>query len=489
MSDIEVKGLDLSTPDSIKKGLNDIVESQKRLAENGQSLHQNLEQKADDLKAISRRLTEIENRAGASRAPQAGEGALDKYVRRDGTMRMRGETTATRPYQNGLLDDAPVCDWQADLQRAVQQYGIVRTLSKASAPKSLQHCRDLMERAPDTVKRIFADGSAIGAEWIPDVTLPVLEREIALERRVAGLFQEMSMSNKTEVLPFLTAGLRPYKKIAASADDPAQYSSSSLSTEARTITATGMAVRAQVDEDAAEDSIINALPLIQQELISAIIDGEEDCILNGDVDSGHDTALASWDIRSRWGSTGLGGSGDHRKCWDGLRARAFDVSNATDQSSAKTVAGFMAARANLAAPHGVAGDMVCITSPEFYLTEMLLYGNGVANAAGVVDFSRMGPANTMVTGELGQLMGVPIVLSEFLSNDLPTSGKYTTSGATTSFLVLNRARFKIGRLRGASVEIDKDITRGVHELVATVRETFFTIDATSKKNVHLSYNL
>ena len=490
MSDIEVKGLDLSTPDSIKKGLNDIVESQKRLAESGRSMTENLDQKAEDLKQISRRMTEIEQRAKAgARAPQDGEGALDKYVKRDGTMRLRGETTPDTPYQAGLLDDAPVCDWQADLQRSVQQYSIVSTLSKGGAPKSLQQCRDLMSRAPDTVKRIFADGSNIGAEWIPDVTLPLLERDLVMERRVAGLFQEMSMSNKTEILPFLTSGLRPYKKIGASADDPAQYSSSSLNTTNRTITATGMAVRAQVDEDAAEDSILDALPLIQQELVTAIIDGEEDCIINGDEDSGHDPALASWDIRSRWGSTGLGGAGDHRKCWDGLRARAFDVSNANDQNGVQTVAGFMAARSNLASPHGIGGDLVAIVSPEYYLVKMLMFGDAVAASAGVVTVDRYGPAATILTGELGQLMGVPIVLSEFLSADMPTSGKYTTAGATTSFLMVNRQRFKIGRLRGTSVEIDKDITRGVHELVATVRETFFTIDAAAKKNVHLSFNM
>ena len=149
----------------------------------------------------------------------------------------------------------------------------------------------------------------------------------------------------------------------------------------------------------------------------------------------------------------------------------------------------MAARSNLARPHGVGGDLVAIVSPESYLVQMLMFGDSSSNNAGVVDVSRYGPAATILTGELGQLMGVPIVLSEFLSADMPTSGKYTTGGATTSFLMANRARFKIGRLRGTSVEIDKDITRGVHELVATVRETFFTIDAASKKNVHLSYNM
>lgn len=491
MSDIEIKGLDTSNPESLKKGLHDLVETQKRLAESGRSLTENLEQKATDLKTISRRLTEIENRSGADRPHQEGEASLEKYVRRDGTLRLKGEVTATTPWSSGLLDDAPVCDWQQDLQRAVEQYAIVKTLSKNGAPKSLQACRDLMARAPKTVQRLFSDSSTAGSEWLPDVTLPQLERDLVMERRVASLFQEMQMSTKTEVLPFLTTGLRPYKKVASTSDDPAQYSSSTLSTASRTITASGLACRAQVDEDAAEDSIIGALPLIQSELVSALVDGEEDCIINGDAEGAtHQDDLANWDIRSRWGSSGLGGSGDHRRSWTGLRARAEDVSNSTAQNGAETVAGFMAARAKLASPHGATGDLISIISPEYYLVKMLLFGDSDAAAAGVVTVDRYGPSATILTGELGQLMGVPIVLSEFIGPDLNASGLFDNVTETkTGFLLLNRARFKIARLRAASVEIDKDITRGVHEMVSTVRETFFTLDSSTKKNVHWSYNM
>lgn len=76
MSDIEIKGLDTSNPESLKKGLHDIVESQKQLAASGRSLTENLTEKAEDLKLISRRLTEIENRSSADRPHQDGESAL-----------------------------------------------------------------------------------------------------------------------------------------------------------------------------------------------------------------------------------------------------------------------------------------------------------------------------------------------------------------------------------------------------------------------------
>ena len=59
----------------------------------------------------------------------------------------------------------------------------------------------------------------------------------------------------------------------------------------------------------------------------------------------------------------------------------------------------------------------------------------------------------------------------------------------TICLQVNRRRFKIGMRRGSTIEIDKDITRGIHNLVATAREVFFTVDSSTKKNVNMQYNL
>ena len=84
---------------------------------------------------------------------------------------------------------------------------------------------------------------------------------------------------------------------------------------------------------------------------------------------------------------------------------------------------------------------------------------------------------------------MPIIISEFMGADLNASGKFTNSGATSGMLMVNRDRFKIGALRGAQIEVDKDITRGTHQMVATVREAFFTVDDSSKKNLKYLFNL
>ena len=472
--------LDLSTADAARKALHDLRTEQRRLKAANRDMLDNVEKKTEDLKKIQKRLAELET-AGTHRPSNGTTSMLSKYVRRDGSVRVRGESTKEQAYTPGVLDDRPVCDWQEDLQRSVSEYTLIKALSSSGkAPKTLARVQELARQAPVEVQRIFADSSGVGAEWIPDEMLPTLERNLTAQRRVAALFQTMTLPNKTNLLPYLTTGFRPYIKAAATADDPAQYTSSSMVTEQRTITATGFAVRAQIADDAEEDSIVAVLPLVTAELQQAIIDGEEDAILNGDTGTHQDTALSSWDVRNRWGSSGLGGSADHRRAWIGLRARAFDVSNTLDRStfSATTLLGD---RATLDSPHGVEGSLVIITSPEAYFDRL--------QAMDEVQTMDVFPQPTIVTGQLGQVYGMPIIVSEFMSNDLQSTGLYTSAGSTGSMLIVNRDRFKIGQRRGTTVEVDKDITRGVHQMVATVREIFFTVDDSTKKNLRLMFNL
>ena len=119
---------------------------------------------------------------------------------------------------------------------------------------------------------------------------------------------------------------------------------------------------------------------------------------------------------------------------------------------------------------------------------MLGFGTESGAAAGVVGVNQYGPSATILSGELGQLMGVPIVISEMMGADLDADGLYGSGGSKTGMLMLNRARFKIGRLRN-SYAVAADITRGLHNLVLTDRHVFFSVDSSTKKNVHFSFNL
>ena len=472
---------DLSTAEGAKKTINDIHARQKVLAESNRDLKEQMSQKVADLTAAKKRLGELEARAKMTNTAINAENEVARYVDGD-KVRWTTETRSDGVSIPGLLDDTTtVCDWQREMKRLMEQRSFVKMLTKrGNCPKTDAQINYHMGTAPDSIKRIFADSSGIGAEWIPDIVSTDLATDLYAARRVEALFQTWNMPGKELRVPFLTLATTPYLKSVPTSDDPSAYTATTDTTAQRSISCDSFATRIQIDEDAVEDSVIPLIATVRASLVSSMVDGMEDAIINGDGATSHQDDIANWNPRSRWTVGAVGP--DHRHGFTGLRGRAFDVSCTTDQSSAATYAGFLPARANLDSPHGVAGDLVCIVSPEYYLGTML----GLTEITGL---EKYGVASPLVSGELARLGGVPIVVSEFVTNDMASTGKFTSSGATTGFLLFNRSRFYVGAYKAATVELDKDITRGVINMVATMRKVFFHLDSSTKKNCHWSYNL
>ena len=483
MSELLTDRLDLSTPEKAQKALHDIHAEQKRLAESDRSLKENLEKKTADITAISKSLHEANQRAKMATSQIHADNEINRYIDGD-RIRWTAETRSDGVVLPGMMDDdRTVCDWQRDLKTLMAQKTMVKMLTKRGhSPKTDAQIVDHMGRAPQSIKqRIFADSAGIGAEWIPDIVVSDLGTELYGARRVESLFQTWNMPGKELRVPFLTLATTPYLKSVPSSDDPSQYTATTDTTAQRSITADSFACRVQVDEDAVEDSIVPLIATVRSSLVASMVAGMEDAIINGDGATSHMDDIANWNPRSRWTVGAVGP--DHRHGFTGLRGRAYDVSNTTDQSSAKTYAGFLTARANLDSPHGVAGDLVCVTSPEYYLETML----GLTEVTGL---DKLGTASPLLSGQLASLGGVPIIVSEFVTNDLAADGMYdNVTTNTTGFLVFNRSRFYVGAYKAATLELDKDITRGVINMVATMRKVFFHLDSTSKKNAHWSFNL
>lgn len=467
----------------------------------------------DDLKAALRASQQevAEARLAQSQAHQGDSDALGDYVLRDAAgglaqdnqyrrsdgivvkappVRLFSEFDDNGGWEEGLLDSSENADeWHTKLKRLVSQRSMVRAFTGKSrkgshSPKTDRQILRHLARCPNPeLRRIFTDAAGAGAEWIPDTMSSVLYEYFRAERRLAALFQEMPMTDKNILLPFLALGLRPYLKGQATTDNPGQYTTSTITTAQRSPTAVSRAVRAIMSEDATEDSVILALPLMSRQCVEALVDGEEDALVNGDTAATHQDALASWNIRSRWGASGLGGSEDHRRWAIGLRARAYDVSATVDQNGVQTYAGALALRAGLDSPMGLGGNCVYVTSPEYYLSKILGWVE-------VVTVDKYGPQAAIHSGEVAKVGNAPLVVSEFMDKNLATSGLYVqSSDATTGLLCFNRSRFFIGRRRTVMVESEKDVTRGIWNVVATDRATFFTIDDSAKKNVRYGYNL
>ena len=400
----------------------------------------------------------------------------------------RGTVTIEK---KGLLDaDEPVNQWHADLIKKSRDRALARALmSTPHTPKSDLALWKHLQKAPSfmrpAITRAFNDSAGQGGDWIPDQFASELfyniEEQIQLPRIVADNLPRQQIDRNTVLIPRMSRGGRPYLKGTVVSDNPAQYQASTVSTSQKSITCAGLAARYVIDDQAAEDSAVLAIPTLSRQIVMDLNDAMEDALINGDSAATHQDDIANWNIRSRWGASGLGSSSDHRRGFVGLRAAAFDRSSAIDAGAPTyALSDFLTAKSEM----GELGmmNMICIASPEAVLANLL----GMAEVKTIDVF---GPQATVRTGQVASIAGVPILMSRFMSADLAATGLYTGSGSLTGLLFVHTASWRIFERRGITVENQRKIDVGATELVATRRAVLDTLDLDTTKNVVFQYNL
>lgn len=391
----------------------------------------------------------------------------------------------------GILDDSrPKNAWQAELQEKASKLGVLMAFAKAKVgpggdPWSLPVMRSArrgfvrhLARGPGVIGKMFSGNSGEGGEFTQTLPLTVIERTAEIPRVLEGQLEDLPLSANTVKLPFLTAGAQPFvhgKPIAADLN-AAMLPKSVPSTTERTLTAPTLAVNIPVELDAIEDMTIgDGLGLLMQLLGEALVDGREDTMCNGDTAATHgDTALATWNPNGRWPVQGS--PADHRTAFMGWRQSAFDRSSDIDQSGTQTIAGYIAAKVNMTSPHGVL-DVFYATSPEHYLAKVVVDAN-------VLTVDKFGPGATIQTGQVANIGGSPLFLSQFVTADMNASGVYDGVTTTyTSMLIVGRRRWKMARRRALRVNVEIVYREGVAYLVASERAGMVTIDGSTTKNV------
>ena len=451
-----------------------------------------IEKQVNAIKEAQRIMEESVYRADSAEITGTDD-QLKKFVGEDGSIRWttgktRVKTAAglTTVTESGLLDtEENLSNWHVEMKRLANDRMMIKSMlvGDKSTPKMdlaiARHLAVAPRSIAAQISKANYDGSGVGAELIPDQFLAQLHMEYQVPTVVRSLFNEVQMTSNTMLAPRIDRGGRPYIKGTVTSDNPALYPVSTVSMGQAQITAKGLATRYILDEELIEDSAVLLLPAMQRMIAKDMRDALEDAIINGDSAATHQDDIANWDIRGRWGSAGLGGSNDHRRLFVGLRAAAFDKSTTLNINS------FDAAKMlELISQLGeyAASDKVLIVSPE------ALYGN-LMGLEQLITLDKFGPQATILTGQLGSIFGMPVVVSRFMSDDLATSGKYTGSGATTGMLVVSRESWNIFARRGIQIQQEQDITSGAYNMVATERLTFDSLDASTVKNVAFGFNL
>lgn len=453
---------------------------------------QNIEKQIDDLKTAQRIIDES---IQAPAPAYADESELRSFVREDGSVQWSTEVkhyTNARGHrvsveESGLLDSEFACsDWHSELKSIASDRHLARLLmSDPYTPKLdarlYRHLKQAPRALQPAITKAFNDQSGTGAEFIPDQFISDLYQTFQLPKRLRGLLTRVQADRNTLLIPRLNRGGRPYIKGEITVDSPlAQYTTSTPATGQSTINIKGLASSYVLDDAAVEDAALAVLPIFSQQIAQDLEDAFEDCMINGDTAATHQDAISSWNIRSRWGASGLGGSSDHRRTFNGMRAAAFDQSNTAAKAGASLASSDILAGMASLGELG-ASNLVMVVSPEFMIESLM----GLQE---VITIDKFGPAASVLSGQIGSIFNVPIIMSRFLSNDLAATGLYTGSGSTTGFLLFNAASYYLYERRGIVVEQDKDISAGAIRLVATYRGVMGSPDQSATKNTFFGFN-
>ena len=452
-----------------------------------------IEKQVNAIKEAQRIMEESVYRADSAEITGTDD-QLKKFVGEDGSIRwttgktrVKTATGLSTVTESGLLDtDENLSNWHVEMKRLANDRMMVRSMlvGDKSTPKLdlaiARHLAVAPRSIAAQISKANFDGAGVGAELIPDQFLAQLHMKFEVPTVVRSLFNEVQMTSNTMLAPRIDRGGRPYIKGTVTSDNPALYPVSTVSMGQAQITAKGLATRYILDEELIEDSAVLLLPAMQRMIAKDMRDALEDAIINGDAASTHRDDIANWNIRERWGASGLGGSNDHRRLFTGLRAAAFDKSTTLDLSTSLTKTNMLQLIAQLG--EYASSDKVLIVSPE------ALYEN-LFGLDEVITIDKFGPQATILSGQLASIFGMPIVVSRFMSADLAATGKYTGSGSTTGMLVVSRESWNIFARRGIQIAQEQDITSGAYNMVATERLTFDSLDASTVKNVAFGFNL
>jgi hypothetical protein len=113
-----------------------------------------------------------------------------------------------------------------------------------------------------------------------------------------------------------------------------------------------------------------------------------------------------------------------------------------------------------------------------------------ANNPLVTTIEKYGPNATIVQGELGRVYGIPVVISEYVREDLNAVGLYDGSDVTRTVMILvNRKGYAIGDRRTLKVKVAESVQTDQQILVCTMRKAFSPIYAASDPSVAIAYNI
>lgn len=308
--------------------------------------------------------------------------------------------------------------------------------------------------------------ATFGDEWVPNLWSSNLWERARLENTIFSQMDVIDMPSQPYELPI--EGSDPTVSFVAEtanenaltlADSNSPIPDSKFGTGKVTISASKLALRTMFSAELDEDSIIPVIPRVRDQAERAMMDTFDYIILNGDTDATASTNINLID--------GTPAATARYLAFNGIRKLPLitTTSNAIDGGAAGvTLAQLRSLKSALSRNYSARlSDLVYITNPEGHDRLLAL--------PELLTIDKYGQNATILTGEVGRINGIPVLVSGELglSN---TAGMVSGTGSNntrTSFLLVYKPYWKVGFRRRMSMSLDFVPYYDTYVLTATAR--------------------
>jgi len=376
-----------------------------------------------------------------------------------------------------LVQDASN-DAEAEMQRLSDL--IYVTAKFCREDNRLEACRQIckayrLSSESAVVKALDTYTAHSGAEWVPTVMSSQFHELLDTQLRVAPLIDRFTMTAKTVEMPTGRGVPTVYLTSGAENNEITEDTASAYSGKVRW-TAQDLACRRDYSSNIDQDSIVSLGQYITKRLAYGLGYNIDRAILDGDTSTTH--------------MDGAGvGSNDARKAWDGFRKKALTNTGANQDLGTFT----MNALTNIMAAMGDYGEdpsrLVMIVSPNTFWSKIVTLTDSSNNPVWLPANNAVAP-NPVVTGQVGTLFGIPIVLSGLIRKDLSQYGYYSSGYETNNTVlhVVRRDSWLLGSRREVTLKSDERVEYNKFVVVATWRGDLQHLEGTGLSTA-LGYNI
>ena len=306
--------------------------------------------------------------------------------------------------------------------------------------------------------------------WLPTQEADALWLDVNLETMAAPLFSRVEMPSTPFEIPLQLGDVNWYP-----GTENIATTSTALTTAKQTLTAYEIVSQVPWSLSLDEDAIIAMAAEVRSSLVRNAAEVMADILINGDTTETNNINADGATITKT-----TAGKGQWLIGFDGLIHLPLidNTSQANNHAGAVSDDMWNEIRGKLG-KYGVRpSECVYITDIKTYLKSLTI--------ANFRTLDKLGPQATLLTGQLGAVEGIPVLVSEQMKV-ADTDGKVTDSGNGTDtgrLLVVNRSQWRVGFRRELSIETDRDIQKRQNIMVVSMRLAFAERSGTRSSATH-----